>query len=170
MQKLILKSLPVLLLVAVTAGAQIYKGVDSDGNVYFSDQPIEDSAKYTPQTISVVESSKAKPQEKTSEKKPAEFKYTRFDIVSPIQNEVIRNQQDASIALQIAPPLNVEQDHKVWLLMDGKPIVKDSQSMSLSIGRIDRGAHSFQAQVKDADGKIVARTRTTVAHFKYGAN
>jgi len=153
---------------AVNAG--IYRGVDSEGNVFYTDQPTADAVKFTPSAISVIDSRKASPKKETAEKEPAEFKYTKFDIVSPVQNQVIRNEPDISVSLQIAPPLNVEQGHNVWLLMDGNPLVKNSQSMSLQIGRVDRGAHKFQAQVKDSDGKIVARTRTTVAHVKYGSS
>ena len=150
---------------AVNAG--IYKGIDSQGNVYFTDQPSDDAVEYKPNTISVIDSSKSKSKQEVTEEKPAEFRYMKFDIVSPVPNQVIRNQPDIAISLQIDPPLNVEQGHNVWLLMDDKPIVKNSQSMSLQIGRVDRGAHKFQAQVKDSNGKVVARTRTTIAHIKY---
>lgn len=144
----------------VTAvSADIYKGTDSKGNVYFSDQPTSNSVEYTPHSISIVSSTKVKAQDK-KEAEVEKFEYTKFDIVSPVASQVIRNESDLSISLQIAPPLNVGQGHNIWLLMDGKPVVKDSQIMSLQVGRVDRGAHQFQAQVKDADGKIVARTRS----------
>jgi hypothetical protein len=170
MKNLIIRVSPLLLILAIYAvNAAIYKGVDSDGNVYFSDQPIENSEPYKPNAISVVESSKVKPKEEAVDTKSPDFKYTKFDIVDPLPNQVIRNEPNISISLQIAPQLNVEQGHKVWLLMDGKPIVRNSQKMSLQIGRVDRGAHKFQAQVKDKSGKIVARTRTVIAHVKYNA-
>ena len=168
MKNLIIRISPLLLILAIYAvNADIYKGVDSDGNVYFSDRPIENSELYTPNAISVLKAGKAKPKEAVAENASPDFKYTKFDIVDPVPNQVIRNQPDIAISLQIAPPLNVEQGHNVWLLMDGKPIVRNSQNMSLQIGRVDRGAHRFQAQVKDESGKVVARTRAVVAHVKY---
>lgn len=171
MINLILKHLLVFLSVYVcTVSAEIYRGVDSKGNVFYSDQPFEAAEKFKPAAISIVDSSKAKPANDETKKDAADFKYTKFDIVSPVPDQVIRNEPDISVNLQIAPPLNVEQGHSVWLTMDGKPLVKNSQSMALKIGRVDRGAHQFQAQVKDGSGKIVARTRTTTAFIKYGAN
>ena len=179
MQSLLNKNLLLfhLLIYAVlsagVANGGIFKGTDDKGNVYYSDQPIEDSEKFTPQSISVVGSSKgaakttAKAQSKEGEVES--YKYAKFDIVDPLQNQVIRNQQNVSVSLQIEPPLNVKQNHKIWLLMDGKPIVKDSQVMALKVGKLNRGAHKFQAQVKDGNGKVVARTRTVVAHIKQGA-
>ncbi len=171
MVNLISKSLLILLSVhASVVYAEIYRGTDSKGNVYYSDQPFADAEKFKPSAISIVDSSKAKSVSEDADKEPAEFKYTRFDIVSPVPNQVIRNETDITVNLQIAPPLNIEQGHSIWLLMDGKPLVKKSQKMSLGTGRVERGAHTFQAQVKDSDGKIVARTRAVIAHVKYGAN
>ncbi len=173
MLNLVIKNLLLLsFFYAYTANAGIYKGTDAKGNVYFSDQPTEDSVKYTPHAISVVGSTKPTKNDTTNsledEGDTEEFKYTRFDIVDPVQNQVIRNQSEISIALRISPPLNVKQSHKVWLLMNGKTVVKDSQVMSLKVGRLNRGAHKFQAQIKDGDGKIIARTKTIVVHVKHG--
>lgn len=168
MNNFIDKCFLIFLFVSIPAvNAAIYKGIDSDGNVYFSDQPSENAKAFTPSAISVVDSARAKPEKDSVEKDPAAFKYTKFDIVSPLPNQIVRNQSELSVSLQISPPLNIEQDHKVWLLMDGKPVVKNSQSMSLQIGRVDRGAHIFQAQVRNPGGKIIARTRTTVVHVKH---
>ena len=168
MNNFIYKCFLIFFFVSIPAvNATIYKGVDADGNVYFSDQPFKNAKAFTPSAISVVDSARAKPEKDGVEKVPTAFKYTKFDIVSPLPNQVVRNQSEISVALQIAPPLNIEQDHKVWLLMDGKPVVKNSQSMSLQIARVDRGAHIFQAQVRNPEGKIIARTRTTVVHVKH---
>lgn len=167
MINIISKCFLMFLMVTIPAvNAAIYKGIDSDGNVFFSDQPFENAEAFTPSAISVVDSALAKLEKDVAEKEPTQFKYTKFDIVSPLPNQVVRNQSDISVSLQIAPPLNIGLGHKVWLLMDGKPVVKNSQSMSLQVGLVDRGAHIFQAQIREADGKIIARTRTTVVHVK----
>jgi hypothetical protein len=38
--------------------------------------------------------------------------------------------------------------------------------MSLQIGRLDRGAHQLQGEIRDERGKIVARTRAIIVHVK----
>lgn len=158
-----------LYLICSAAVAGIYKGTDANGNIYYSDQPIENSVKYTPRTISVVDSTKVTADDKSADQKSSDFKYSRFAIVDPVNNQVIRNASNVTVGLQIAPPLNVEQDHTVSLLVDGKPVVKDSQKMSLQTGRLDRGAHRLQAQVKDSKGKIVIQSKPVTAHIKQGA-
>jgi len=155
------------LLSSGSAGAVLYRGVDAEGNVVYSDTPFEDAEKYTPPPISVVGSSKKKADEnkggdKASEKKPAEFRYLDFDIVSPGNKETIRNEQDVKVTLKLNPALNTGKEHTIWLLMDNSPVVKNSLSTSLLIEQVDRGAHQLQALVKDKDGKVIVRTRPLV--------
>ena len=154
------------LLVSFSASAVLYRGVDAEGNVVYSDTPFEDAEKFTPPPISVVDSSKKKdavadgPAE--NKKEPAEFKYLDFDIVSPTNKQTIRNQQDINVSLKLNPGLNTDKQHTIWLIMDSKPVVKQSLSTSLWVEQVNRGAHQLQAEVRDAEGKIVVRTRPVV--------
>lgn len=156
-----------VLLFAFAANAGFYKGLDEDGNVVYSDKPFENAEKITPPPITVMDATKVKPKaEATEEQAPAEFKYTQFDIVAPKNEQTIWNEPDLYVKLKLTPALNTEEKHSIWLLMDGKPLVKNSQSLSLPIGRSDRGAHQLQAQVRDKDGKIIVRTRPVLVHIK----
>ena len=151
------------LMTSCSSYAALYKGIDSEGNVVYSDTPFEDAERYTPPPISVMDAQKAKAEEKTAEEeKPAEFKYTDFDIVSPTNKQTIRNQPEVTASLKLKPGLNTEEGHSIWLLLDGKAVVKGTQSLSLQLGRLNRGVYNLQAQVRDKEGKIVVRTRTTV--------
>lgn len=155
-----------LLFVFVTANvadAALYKGVDAEGNVFYSDKPFDDAEEFTPPPISVMDAPKIKVGKKVVEdEKPAEFKYTSFDILSPKNNQTIWNEPDLTVSMKLTPALNSEKGHKIWLLLDGKPVVKNSQKTLLKIGQIDRGAHELQGQVRDKKGKIVVRTRAIV--------
>jgi len=152
---------------AFTAGAALYKGLDADGNTVYSDTPFEDAKTFTPPPISVVDIPKEAADKKDVEdKKPAEFKYMSFDIVSPTNNQTIHNDPDINVSLNLKPGLNTEENHSIWVLLDGKPVVKNAQDLSLQIGRLDRGAYSLQAQVRDADGKAVVQTRAILFFVK----
>ena len=168
MKKTIFKSFLVPFLVyAVAANAGLYKGLDDEGNVVYSDKPFDNAQKFTPPSLTIMDAPKAEAKkEALEEEKPAEFKYTDFDIVSPKDNQTIWNEPDLGVSVQLKPALNTAEGHNIWLLMDGKPLVKNSQSMLLPIGRADRGAHQLQAQVRDKTGKIVVRTRTIIVHIK----
>lgn len=159
-----------VMLLSARASAELYRGVDAEGNVVYSDRPFESAEKYTPPPISVVDAAKAGADEdKVDEgEKPAEFRYMAFDIVSPKNNETIRNEPDIAVSLQLKPGLNVDAGHSIWLLANGKPVVKNSQSMQLRIGRLDRGAYKLQGQIRDAEGKVVVRTREAVIFVHQG--
>lgn len=163
MKNTIKNSLLILVLITSFSYAALYKGLDSEGNVVYSDTPFEDAEKYTPPPISVVDTPKSKVDKEVAEdKQPAEFKYTDFDIASPANKQTIRNEPDVAVTLKLKPGLNTEEGHSIWLLLNGKIVVKNSQSLSLQLGRLNRGAYNLQAQVRDKEGKIIVLTRTTV--------
>lgn len=142
--------------------AALYRGVDAEGKVVYSDTPFEDAEKFTPPAISVMDAPKVtRDAEAALEEKPAEFKYMSFDITSPTEKQTIRNEPDVVVKLGLKPGLNTEEGHTIWVTVDGKPVVKKSQYLTLSLGRLERGGHQLQAQIKNKQGKIVVRTRTT---------
>jgi len=159
-----------VLISANITDAALYKGVDSEGNVVYSDTSFDDAEKFTPPPISIMDALKVEPKkEVVTEEKPAEFKYTRFDIVSPKNNQTIWNEPELTVSMKLTPALNSEQGHKIWLLMDGRPVIKNSKSTSLQIGRVERGAHQLQGQVRDKEGKIVVRTRAIVMFIQHAS-
>lgn len=164
MKNTLLNSLLILTLIgSCSANAALYKGLDSEGNVVYSDKPFDDAEKFTPPPISVMDARKVDSEkEAATEEKPAEFKYTSFDIISPANNQTIRNDPDVTVSLKLKPGLNTEENHNIWMLVDGKPVVKNTQSLTVQLGRLDRGAHQLQAQIRNNEGAIIVRTRPTV--------
>ena len=164
MKNTLLNSLLILALVSsCSATAALYKGLDSEGNVVYSDTPFKDAENFTPPPISVMDARKVgSEKEAASEKKPAEFKYMSFDIISPENKQTIRDDPDVTVSLKLKPGLNTQENHNIWMLVDGKPVVKNTQSLTVQLGRLDRGAHQLQAQIRNEEGKIIVRTRPTV--------
>jgi len=151
------------------SNAGLYKGLDEEGNVTYSDKPFENSEQFTPPALTVVDAPKVPAKEEVveeEEEKPAETKYATFSISAPVNDQTIWNEPDLMVSLKLSPALNIAEGHTTWLLMDGKPIVKNSQSLLLQIGRSDRGQHTLQAQVRNKKGKIIKRTKTVTIHIK----
>jgi len=169
MKNIILNSLLTpLILFTFASHAGLYKGLDEEGNVVYSDTPFDNAEKITPPAITIVDAPKVKPKKETvkEEEKTAETKYTNFHITSPKNNQTIWNEPQLIVSLQLTPALNKKQGHTTWLIMDGKALVKKSQSLLLPIGRADRGAHTLQAQVRNQKGKIIKRTKSIKVHIK----
>ena len=88
-----------LLYLAFPLQAGLYKGLDEEGNVTYSDQPFKHSKPMTPPSISVVGATKvpkkSEPTDSKELKKPAAVtKYTRFGILSPQNQQTIWNNKD----------------------------------------------------------------------------
>lgn len=156
------------MILSFSSQAGLYKGLDAEGNVLYSDKPFENAEILTPPPLSVIDAPKIKPKP-IAEKEAAvenETKYTRFSIGSPKHDQTIWNESQLVITTQISPALNTALGHTTWLIMDGKVLVKKSQSTSLLIGRADRGTHTIQAQIRDKKGKILKRTKSITVHIK----
>ena len=160
------------------ASARFYKSVDEQGNIVYSDTPTPGAEQLTPPPISTVDSlpkpepstdTEAKPGEETGEevaKKPP-TRYTKFSIVSP-QNEatIWDNNGSVPVSLLLEPPLDTENGHSVWVYVDGKAVVRKSQSMVQPLSGIDRGAHKIRAEIRDDKRKTLKRTNNITVHMK----
>lgn len=169
MKNLLLKTLLIVgTLSALTAQAELYKGIDEKGNVVYADKPFENAEQFTPPSLTIVDATKipAKEEVIAEDKAEDETQYDKFSITAPVNDQTIWNAVTISVSLQLSPALNTEQGHTTWLLMDGEPLVKNSQSLLLQIGRTDRGQHTLQAQVRNKKGKIIKQTENVTVHIK----
>ena len=195
MKYILPKSLLLIFLVSISnADAGVYKGISSDGEVVYSDVPFRESAEFNAPPIAVLEmpdvildtvmyekvakEEKIKVDELATEKveadkaeikRQAEFPYTKFFIESPKDKQSIWNNPDLEVSLHLAPSLNNLKKHKIWLLLDGKPLVDNSESLSIPTGRLERGEHKLQAQVRDAKGKLIIKTKSIIVYIHYSS-
>jgi hypothetical protein len=183
-------SLIMLLASVCTANAGMYKGISSDGEVVYSDVPFRNSEEFNAPPVAVLEmpdvildkvmsegavkaereaADKVAEEQKEEIERQAEYKYTAFSIVSPKDKQSIWNKPDLDLKLNLKPSLNIVKKHVIWLLLDGEPLVKNSVSVSIPSGRLERGEHKLQAQVRDSKGKLVTKTKTIVVYIHYSS-
>jgi len=163
----LLKFLFVAFIGTTIVHAGLYKGLDADGNVSYSDKPFDNAKEMTPPTITVLEPVKVKPKNIVAEKPISKkFNYKKFSISSPTDQQTIWNNPALNVSLNLKPALNTAEGHKIWLFMDGKPIVKNSRSLNLEIGLAERGEHRLQAHIRNKAGKVIKQTRAITIHIK----
>ena len=156
MKKLIL----ILLLAPFATQAAIYKSVDSEGNVVYSDEPgvnAEAMPEQSPNTVQMpkpaAESATAKPDDSGG------TRYTSLRIISPAPEETIRsNPGILEIKLALKPKLDTQAGHSVSILIDGQILVRKSSQTSFQIPDINRGIHRVQAVVSDKEGQTLIKT------------
>ncbi len=153
------------LLLTAPGQAKIYKWKMPDGSVRYSDQPQPGATElvlpkiqtYTPAPV-------PEAAEKPSSTAEEVVEYKSFEVKSPKNGEVIRNNAGSiSISLGLEPALLA--DHSIEILVDGKS-VGSGKGTSISLSNVDRGSHSVQASIKNAEGKAIKQTPSVSFHLK----
>ncbi|MDH5484764.1 MAG: DUF4124 domain-containing protein [Gammaproteobacteria bacterium] len=162
--------LPLLLLITVSfaAHAGIYKWVDENGEVIYSDKPRTDNMKeHVPPALQVTPAIKPKPKaEKPLEEQPAVTAYTDFTITSPANDETIRNTAgNFSVKLALKPALDTKAGHYINLQIDGKTRVAKTSKLAINLKFIDRGSHAISAEIRSAKGKLLKTSNSVTIHM-----
>jgi hypothetical protein len=156
---------------ALTANAAIYKKVDADGNVVFTDVPPrpEESAEtieiYSPNSFTAANEGELLAAESEPERtNDAANEYTAVQITSPADDASVRaNAGTVTVTAVIEPDL--ARGHAVQLLMDGAAVAGPSQTATFTLANVDRGTHQLYAQVVDEEGTVLFSGALSTFHM-----
>ncbi len=135
------------------ANAAVYKKVDTDGNVSFSDVPDKTAQLITVAPLATVpamspeliESTLGNDQNSSSKVRVENYKLT---IVSPTPDQAFRRGDDTfSANVQVKP--NLTNGDQLVTLVDGK------QSSGGATSEMDRGQHQFTARIVNVSGRVL---------------
>ena len=137
----------------------VYKWVDAQGVVHYSDQPHPNAQKMEvrgAQTFSAPPAgqspSESAPEETQQPSGPA---YQSCAIAQPGDQQMLMNAYQTTAVVQTSPPLR--EGDQVHLFVDGKQISGSGTSFTFPVFR---GQHSVQAVIEDSTGQIVCETST----------
>ena len=156
-----------ILLIGSIAQAQVYRTVDKDGNVVFTDVAddnaeeviIDIAPSYTPPVI--VPTLEA--EEETEDKVIAIPKY-KVSITAPAQNESFQNPETVSVTANLLPELNAIRADKLLFKLDGKPVGKPQSATSITLTELERGSHILLVSVVDKTGKVIKSSKSVLFH------
>ncbi|MFT7234878.1 MAG: hypothetical protein ACI9QV_000447 [Methylophagaceae bacterium] len=160
-------SLLLLLILSFTLQADIYRLVDSNGNVTFTDEPnskaelieLEELPTYEPIAIpiSVVDSTTT-PLEESDVLFVPNY---RIMITSPEQNQSIWTGGGILIAsVSLQPKLSTGRADLLQFTLDGKNIGDAQTGASYNFENIERGSHILAVSVVDKKGRILATSKS----------
>ncbi|MEM6708741.1 MAG: DUF4124 domain-containing protein [Pseudomonadota bacterium] len=171
-------ALTALLASSATAATRIYKTVDENGNVVYTDvapkEPEDaermeiklpelnqfEQAESEPQ--SAVENLTPADDEADSEDEPGPIVYQRVALVTPTDDEAIRaNNGNLTLQAQILPAL--DPNHQLRFFVDGAP-VGTTRSLTMPLSNVDRGTHTAQVVVINAEGGVAAQSAAHTFH------
>lgn len=161
----------VLLMVAIPVSAEMYRWVDEQGKVHFSDKPVTEDAKpYEPVApiITVPSGSNAgglQPLSRPSSDTP--FKYKSVKISAPTNDHVFTPDLADSIAvsIEVNPPLRGGDGHQLELYLDGQLYAKGAKS-SFNLVGLHRGTHTVNAIIVDDRGKKLKSSDNVSFHVQ----
>jgi len=167
--------LSVTLTMAIPVSAQVYKSVDENGTVIYSDTPpAKDAKPIKLRPISIVEAPdypKAAEVAADKAEKDSGFSlrslrsnYKDFAIVAPKQDESIWHPQGPVTAAwntryQLQPGM------QVTMILDGKEQAPTTAQI-IPLGNLDRGEHKLRAVLTDARQRNIASTATVTFHIR----
>lgn len=145
----------------------VYRSVDDQGNVTYSDQQSPGSKKVIVAPVQTYDS-RAIPQNSivpsAPKPPPAKPVYTEFVIVSPADDEAVRsNSGDLTIGVRLNPELR--EGDRISFAVDGKAHGEPTRSTVQTLPAVDRGTHSLSAAVIDADGNRIATAPPVTFHL-----
>ncbi len=148
------KWLPLLLCLLVpSAFAGLYKWVDADGSVHYTDTPppqgaeevtLPPSVTYTPAS-SPINSAGAEP------KPQDDGKYQELVTTKPKMNETVRsNTGEVTVEYSLTPGL--KPGHQFRVIVDGTALENEFTQEQILVQNLKRGSHTLQIQAVDATG------------------
>ena len=134
----------------------VYRWVDAQGVVHYSDQPHPNAQKLEisgAQTFSSLPAGSASSTSAPVDSPPSGPAYDSCSIAQPGDQQMLMNVYQATAVVQTSPALR--SGDQVHLFVDGKQMQGSGTSYTFPVAR---GQHSVQAVIEDGTGQIVCET------------
>lgn len=155
----------VLLTVLLPAAnaTEVYRSVDKNGNVVFSDKPSKGAEKIEIPDAQTVKAPSAGPFKYTAPPKNPGPRYSKVAITQPGNDEAVR-QNNGDITIHIAVSPSLRPGDVITLDMDGNEVASGTTT-TVALKNVDRGTHTLQASVVSQDGQTWASSDTVTFHL-----
>ncbi len=140
------------------AHAEIYKSVDKNGKITYSDKPVgaEKVEELDLPPINSQPATHAAPAVADSETDDPAMEYS-LAIVSPNSgSQIPMGQSQVSVSVSVSPGLHA--DHQLQAMLNGAPFGEPSSGTMLVLEYLHRGENQLSVAVIDADGNTLAES------------
>jgi hypothetical protein len=155
--------------IAAPLAAQVYRWVDENGVVHYSDVPREGAEQIElqqPTTFSAPEISTPSATEDEGIQEEGFSGYASFDIKNPSAEETIWNTAgQVTVALDLQPRLRT--GHTVRLYLDGNWLEEQpDRQTTFPLTELARGSHNVRADVRNENGVVQTQTGNVVFYVQ----
>lgn len=155
--------------------AEIYRSMDADGTVTYSDQPHPKSEAVSLPSVNIATQSNTQNTNATTDSmttKKKKTSYTQFKITAPKDQDTFQNATEIPVTISISPAL--QEGDKIQFYLDGKAVSEPINSTSYSIPKIkgtteiiERGSHSITADLLSEEGEVIKTTPAVTIYAHY---
>jgi hypothetical protein len=144
-----------LLLINGAAQAEVYRQVDAQGNVTFSDQPSSDAEAMQVKPVTTITLPKMQDleQREPQQEQPPSPLYEMVRIVYPRNKEAFHS-GNGDVQFSVISSPQLRDGHKYEVTLDGQP-VGQSTSGTILVQQIDRGTHQVGVNIVNRSGAQV---------------
>lgn len=156
--KTVMAGLFLALAIPLVEAATIYKTVDDNGNIVFTDTQSSDRPGETINLRPIT----AIPSVPTSRPIPAPVKvprkkqYSQFIISQPGNNVTLRNQETITVKLAVSP--RMQFDHSIRLRVNGALVAESRRQLTFELKDVERGSHTLTAEIVDSQQQVIEST------------
>lgn len=145
--------LPVLAGPLPAGAAVVYKWIDADGVVHFSDQPVPGAERITTSGGStrgiLGQPPPMNPQVGDPSKKQTLIGSTEVSITSPAPGQTFSGAEVMAAHLSVRPAINPDHPLSVGWTLNGSPVSEAEGSVSFTLPDLARGEYTLSATVSD---------------------
>jgi hypothetical protein len=165
--------LVIFVLLSGSLAAAVYKWVDPQGNVHYSDIPdnpnaeqldLPEFSRYQPRLPELpsetpVEDGRDRPGTSATGGDSGSQALSVLEIVQPEEDATVRNNQgNVPVVLLLNPSL--EEGQYLKLMLDGTPVEGQHTSTSMQLEGVLRGPHVLQARLMSKAGKTLVQSQS----------
>lgn len=138
---------------------KVYKSLGPGGVPEYSDRPgkageveikLSPGSTYKPPRNLKFRPSPKRPPQRT-------VNYEQLKIISPTPDQTIRGEGNVAVKLQVQPVVQTGLGHRLQIVLDGRTLPENTSELK----GLDRGAHTLEARIVDAQQEVIKRTSVT---------
>lgn len=151
-------------LVACAGAAPMYRLVDGDGRVTFTDVPVSTAERVVPRAANIYRARPLQPRAPNPVAAPPDAfaGYRSVNIEWPLGEAIRAN--DGRIRIVAATEPDLEPNHRAVVLLDGQA-AQQSDGLTFDLAELDRGRHELAVRIVDANGMVLAESRPKIIHL-----
>jgi hypothetical protein len=148
---------------------EMWTWTDANGVTHFSDTPVPGARKIQLSGFGAPAPARSAPPAAAAPaatpRSDVAVSYRSIEIQQPAEDDSFFG-ADAMVNIAIQTDPALAPDHRIEVLLNGKPVQSASNSRQYTLSGLPRGTHTLSAVIQDAQGRELLRSATRTFHVR----